>query len=61
MYFDRIERGVVEQTIASIYERVESLEDIQFLIKYASQVRGDWMGRQSKVVILSEQSVTGGA
>ena len=38
MYFDRIERQDVENVITSIYEHVLSLEDIQFFVKYASQV-----------------------
>jgi hypothetical protein len=38
VYFDRIERQQVEGIIASIYEHVKSLEDIQFLIQYATQV-----------------------
>jgi hypothetical protein len=38
VYFDRIERQEVEAVINSIYEHVLSLEDIQFFVKYASQV-----------------------
>lgn len=38
VYFDRIEREDVENVINSIYEHVLSLEDIQFFVKYASQV-----------------------
>lgn len=38
VYFDRIERQEVENIIDSIYQHVHSLEDIQFLIKYASEV-----------------------
>jgi hypothetical protein len=38
IYFDRIERPAVEVLLRSIYEHVHKLEDIQFLIKYASEV-----------------------
>ena len=38
IYFDRIERTAVESVIASIYQHVKSLEDMQFLVKYATQV-----------------------
>lgn len=38
IYFDRIERSDVENVIRSIYKHVASLEDMQFLVKYASQV-----------------------
>lgn len=38
MYFDRIERSTVTEVLDSIYEYVNSLEDIQFLIQYATQV-----------------------
>jgi hypothetical protein len=38
VYFDRIQRTAVEGVLHSIYEHVESLEDIIFLIKYATQV-----------------------
>ena len=37
-YFDRIERAEVATLLASIYANVESLEDIQFLVKYAANV-----------------------
>lgn len=39
IYFDRIEREEVEAVIASIFRSVASLEDMQFLVKYAAQVR----------------------
>lgn len=38
MYYDRIERTEVTALLDSIYKHVESLEDIQFLVKYATQV-----------------------
>jgi len=38
MYYDRIERTEVTALLDSIYKHVESLEDIQFLVKYAPQV-----------------------
>jgi hypothetical protein len=38
IYFDRIEREAVESTIRSIFQCVQSLEDMQFFVKYASQV-----------------------
>jgi hypothetical protein len=38
IYFDRIEREDVESTIRSIFQSVQSLEDMQFFVKYASQV-----------------------
>lgn len=38
IYFDRIERSMVEDILASIYKAVELLEDIEFLVKYSSQV-----------------------
>jgi Leucine-rich repeat (LRR) protein len=38
VYFDRIERESVEHVISAIYDKVSLLEDIEFLIKYASQV-----------------------
>jgi hypothetical protein len=38
IYFDRIERSDVETVISSIFKSVSSLEDMQFLVKYAAQV-----------------------
>lgn len=38
IYFDRIERSDVESVIHSIFQHVAKLEDMQFLVKYASQV-----------------------
>jgi len=38
IYFDRIERSDVETVISSIFKCVASLEDMQFLVKYAAQV-----------------------
>ena len=38
MYYDRIERTEVTALLDSIYPHVELLEDIQFLVKYATQV-----------------------
>lgn len=38
IYFDRIERSLVMDVIDSIYDKVKTLEDIQFLCKYASQI-----------------------
>ena len=38
MYYDRIERTEVTALLDSIYQHVELLEDIQFLVKYATQV-----------------------
>lgn len=38
MYFDKIERSDVVILIDSIYKYVESLEDMQFLVKYAPLV-----------------------
>jgi hypothetical protein len=38
IYFDRIERTEVDTMIASIYNDVHSLENIQFLLKYANAV-----------------------
>ncbi len=38
IYFDRIERSEVEIVIGSIFKHVSSLEDMQFLVKYAAQV-----------------------
>lgn len=38
MYFDRIERATVTALLDSIYEYVDTLEDIQFLVQYATQV-----------------------
>lgn len=38
MYYDRIERAEVTTLLDSIYKHVESLEDIQFLVKFAPQV-----------------------
>jgi hypothetical protein len=38
IYFDRIERSTVANMISSIYKHVELLEDVQFLIKYATTV-----------------------
>jgi hypothetical protein len=38
IYFDRIERSTVTRMIESIYKHVTLLEDIQFLIKYATAV-----------------------
>ena len=38
MYFDRIERSDVVQLIDSIYENVHALEDMQFLVQYATKV-----------------------
>lgn len=37
-YYDRIERTEVTALLDSIYAHVQSLEDIQFLVKYARQV-----------------------
>jgi hypothetical protein len=37
-YFDRIERTEVVSLLDSIYANVVSLEDIQFLVKYAATV-----------------------
>lgn len=36
IFFDKIERNDVEIMINSIYKHVNSLEDIQFLLKYAT-------------------------
>lgn len=41
IYFDRIERQMVSKIISSIYESVKSLEDIQFLVKYAPSLFPD--------------------
>jgi hypothetical protein len=38
MYFDRIERSEVMTLIDSIFQSVHSLEDMIFLVQYASQV-----------------------
>ena len=38
MYYDRIERSEVTALLDSIYQHVELLEDIQFLVKYATQI-----------------------
>lgn len=38
MYFDRIERSEVATLLDSIYIHVQALEDIQFLVQYASLV-----------------------
>jgi len=38
IYFDRIERSTVESVIHSIFKHVATLEDMQFLVKYATQV-----------------------
>lgn len=38
MYFDRIERSAVAVLLDSIYRSVKSLEDMQFLVQYASQL-----------------------
>jgi hypothetical protein len=38
MYFDRIERSEVMTLIDSIFQSVKSLEDMIFLVQYASQV-----------------------
>jgi len=38
MYFDRIERAAVAVLLDSIYLSVQSLEDMQFLVQYASQL-----------------------
>jgi len=38
MYYDRIERTEVTALLDSIYQHVELLEDIQFLVKYATQI-----------------------
>ena len=38
IYFDRIERSGVANMIDSIYKQVTLLEDMQFLIKYATTV-----------------------
>jgi hypothetical protein len=38
IYFDRIERKEVITLIDSIYEHVKSLEDMQFLVQYATSV-----------------------
>lgn len=38
MYFDRIERAAVAVLLDSIYRSVKSLEDMQFLVQYASQL-----------------------
>ena len=38
IYFDRIERAEVTELLDSIYANVKSLEDIQFLVQYASQI-----------------------
>ncbi len=38
IYFDRVERIMVEHMIGSIYEHVLELEDIEFLVKYATQL-----------------------
>ena len=37
IYFDRIERSMVEDVLNAIYEHVIELEDVEFLVKYASQ------------------------
>jgi len=38
IYYDRAERALIDQMLQGIYESVKTLEDIQFLVKYASQV-----------------------
>jgi hypothetical protein len=38
IYYDMVEPSVIEAMILSIYEHVASLEDVQFLVKYARQV-----------------------
>ncbi|CAN0231059.1 unnamed protein product, partial [Discosporangium mesarthrocarpum] len=38
LYYDRIDPTAVEGLISSIYQQVELLEDIQFLIKHAKKV-----------------------
>jgi len=38
IYYDMVEPPVIEAMIKSIYEHVATLEDVQFLVKYARQV-----------------------
>eukprot|EP00607_Mallomonas_marina_P009644 CAMPEP_0182419608 /NCGR_PEP_ID=MMETSP1167-20130531/4024_1 /TAXON_ID=2988 /ORGANISM="Mallomonas Sp, Strain CCMP3275" /LENGTH=279 /DNA_ID=CAMNT_0024594619 /DNA_START=333 /DNA_END=1172 /DNA_ORIENTATION=- len=38
VYFDRAEPARVSEMVADIYDHVESLEDVQFLVKYATQL-----------------------
>lgn len=38
MYADRIERSEVPDLLDSIYRNVHLLEDVQFLVQYATQV-----------------------
>lgn len=38
IYFDKVERSMVEEMLAAIYSSVKELEDIEFLVKYASQI-----------------------
>ena len=41
IYYDMVEPPVIEAMIKSIYEHVATLEDVQFLVKYARQVMPD--------------------
>jgi len=38
IYFDRVEPKAVTDMIADIYRHVDALQDIQFLVKYATQL-----------------------
>lgn len=38
IYFDRVERSLVEEIIHNIYAHVKELEDIEFFVKYASHL-----------------------
>lgn len=38
IYFDRIDRGAVDKLVSSIYESIPTLEDMEFLIKYMTEV-----------------------
>ncbi len=38
IYFDRVERSTVENILSAIYNHVHLLEDIEFFVKYASQI-----------------------